>query len=178
MGEAQPDAKPERAALPFDRYGGRVVSQAVVEKASGFYQLQAQCELTGVQERTRGPYKPLDEPIMRTAFIMLSGNNGRNEKQMDALEKSLGWNPNAKDANPLTTLQETDYSELRLSFKVEDATDKNGDPTREIGWINRRGVGGSSKAELADMAEGWAALGSQADLKTEDTPGEAAEGSY
>jgi len=174
--EQQEETQPED--LCFDRYGGRVVGQAVSQSQKGYYQLAATCLLESAQERARGPYKALPESVTVTAYIMLSGSNGRNEKQCQALKDALGWDADEDPVNALARLQNTDYSEQEVSFKVGDEDDKDGNPVRRIQWINRRGVAKSSAKKLKEMGEGWTALGPQPDLPTDETPGEAAQATY
>ena len=140
-------------SLDYDRYCGRVVGQAVSKTKNGFFQVACECLLEGYQKEKYGAYMLFDQPFTSTAFITLSGRNGRNTTQIDALKKSLGW-----DGEDLRALQNADFSGREVTFAVRDGEDADGNPKRYIAWINPKGMPKATERELSAFNQDWVDL--------------------
>ena len=100
------------------------------------------------------------------ADILLAGNRGPNQVQIDSLKESLGWS-----GESLKELQDGDYSGKTFTFKVEHKVGRdNTDYGMQVTWINRpRGYRKMSEKDLGDADKGWKSLTAES-AKEEPVP--------
>ena len=141
------------------KYTGRITDKGISKSRNGFYQFVADIVVTKELVPNEGYHELAEERSIR-AYIMLSGRNGRNEVQQDAIEKAFG----VKLSDGINVIQDLDVEGREFNFVIsqEDAWEDDPDdaePRFRVDWINKAGgVREMNSKEVEECSNDWSDL--------------------
>jgi hypothetical protein len=114
--------------LQVGSYKGRISNTGLSEGKNGCLQFEADCHLKEFYQKETKKFVPLEkEEVKHGYFCIITNNGGINERQVDSLKSTLGW-----DGKDLQFLRNNDFSQIDLKFTLE--LDDKGE--LRVNWIN------------------------------------------
>lgn len=115
-------------------FRGDILSSAVGLTKNDYPQaiIELQAEEVYVKTETGGEWQALPEPFETiVAYLVLIGKDGTMTKGAESVQAALGWS--GKNFNELN---DTDYSDTKIQFRVEENEYPPGNFKMQVRWIN------------------------------------------